>query len=438
MMNKTIALWLVLFASAKGWAQAAKDSFAAPATLAQCIQYAIRHQPAIDQALIDERITDYNIRNRLADWYPQIAFAYSLQHNFQRSTGFFNGIPTPVGVFNTSVGQLGLSQNIFNRDLLLANRTQGDVRLQARQTTSTRKIDVHVNVSKAFYDLLTTQQQIKVADENIARLQKSLSDAFYRYQTGIADKTDYKRAQISLNNTVAARQANVAALSAKTETLKSLMGYPVTAPLNVVYDSLQLEREVAFDTLQLLDITRRIEYQQLAVQSRLQEANVSYQRDSFLPTVSANVGYNFNYFNNNFGKLYSSNYPNSFIGLTAGIPIFQGGKRKTNVRIAELQVDRTALDAVAFANTANSQYATAVSGYKGALDNYLASKANVALAQEVYDVINLQYKAGIKTYLEVITAEADLRTAQINYFNALYQVLVNKLDAQRALGQIVY
>lgn len=435
---KKFILLLLLGLGLKSYGQAVRDSFAAPATLEQCIQYAIRHQPAVEQALIDERITDYNIRNRLADWYPQIGFNYSLQHNFQRSTSFFNGVPTPVGVFNSSVGQLGLSQNIFNRDLLLANRTQGDVRLQARQTTSVRKIDVHVNVSKAFYDLLTTQQQIKVADENIGRLQKSLSDAYYRYQSGVTDKTDYKRAQISLNNTTATRQANVAALSAKTEYLKSLMGYPVTAPLAVVYDSLKLEREVSFDTLQGLDITRRVEYQQLSVQSRLQLANVVYQRNSFLPTVSANLGYNFNYFSNNFGKLYGANYPNSFIGLSAGIPIFQGGKRKTAVRIAELQVDRTGLDIINFANTANSQYATALSGYKGALDNYLASKANVALAQEVYDVIQLQYKAGIKTYLEVITSETDLRTAQINYFNALYQVLVNKLDAQRALGQIVY
>ena len=437
-MNKTVVLLFALFTGAGGFAQEARDSFAAPATLAQCIQYAVRHQPVIDQSLIDERITDYNIRNRLADWFPQIGFNYGLQHNFQRSTSFFNGIATPVGVFNTSVGQLAVSQNIFNRDLLLANRTQGDVRLQARQTTSTRKIDVHVNVSKAFYDLLTTQQQIKVADENIGRLQKSLSDAFYRYQAGVVDKTDYKRAQISLNNTTAQRQANVAALSAKTEYLKSLMGYPVTAPLRVVYDSLQLEREVSFDTLQGLDVTRRIEYQQLSVQSRLQQANVTYQRNSFLPTVAATGGYNFNYFSNNIGKLYGANYPNSFIGLTAGIPIFQGGKRKNNVRIAELQVDRTGLDIINFTNTANSQYATALGGYKGALDNYLASKANVALAQEVYDVINLQYRAGIKTYLEVVTSETDLRTAQINYFNALYQVLVNKLDAQRALGQIVY
>jgi len=56
----------------------------------------------------------------------------------------------------------------------------------------------------------------------------------------------------------------------------------------------------------------------------------------------------------------------------------------------------------------------------------------------VYEVLNLQYKAGVKTYLDVITAETDLRTAKINYYNALYQVLASKIDVQKALGQITY
>jgi outer membrane protein TolC len=170
----------------------------------------------------------------------------------------------------------------------------------------------------------------------------------------------------------------------------------------------------------------------------LQQANVVYQRNSYLPTVSANVIYNLNYLSNSFGKLFGSNYPYSFVGLTAGIPIFQGGKRKANIKAAELEVTRTDLDIRNLENTINTQYFTALSNYKGSLANYRASKANVDLALEVYDVIQLQYKAGVKSYLEVITSEADLRTAQINYFNALYQVLASKVDAERALGLITY
>jgi outer membrane protein len=437
-MMKTLALALFLFPATLLYAQANSDSLLTAATLQQCIQYAIDHQPSVKQSQLQEEIVGYNIRSRLADWYPQIGGNYSVQHNFQRSTSFFNGMATPVGVKNTSTAQVYLDQTIFNRDVLLANRTQNEVRLAAKQSTAAEKIDIIVSVSKAYYDILTTTQQIRVATENIARLQKSLDDAYYRYQSGVTDKTDYKRAQIALNNTKATKQINEAALVAKTENLKNYMGYPVGAPITVVYDSLQMEREVGFDTLQRPDFSKRTEYQQLITQRHLQEANILYQRNSFLPNVSATAVYNLNYLNNNFGKLYGANYPNSFVGLTAGIPIFQGGKRKANVKSAQLTVAQIDLELLNLENAINSQYATALSNYKGSLANYLASKENVSLAQEVYDVINLQYKAGIKTYLEVINAETDLRTSQINYFNALDQVLASKVDAERALGLIRY
>jgi outer membrane protein TolC len=437
-MKKTLAFVSFLIVIQSLHAQANNDSLLADATLQQCIQYALSHQPSVRQAQLQEEVVSYNIRSRLADWYPQVGGQYNLQHNFQPSTSFFNGVATPVGVNNTSLGQLYLDQTLFNRDVLLARRTKGDVQLQAREATAAEKIDITVNVSKAYYDILTTQQQIKVADENIARLQKSLEDAYYRYQSGVTDKTDYKRAQIALNNTKATKQTNEAALVARLENLRNFMGYPVGAPLTVVYDSLQMEKEVGFDTLQRPDFTRRIEYQQLLTQKSLQQANVIYQRNSFLPNVSATAIYNFNYLSNSFGKLYGNNYPNSYVFLTAGIPIFQGGKRTANIKAAKIGVSQVDLELSNLGNVINSQYATALSNYKGSLANYLASKENVALAQEVYDVINLQYKAGIKTYLEVINAETDLRTSQINYFNALNQVLAAKVDAQRALGLIAY
>ncbi|SMB99382.1 hypothetical protein SAMN00120144_0166 [Hymenobacter roseosalivarius DSM 11622] len=50
--------------------------------------------------------------------------------------------------------------------------------------------------------------------------------------------------------------------------------------------------------------------------------------------------------------------------------------------------------------------------------------------------MKLQYDEGIKTYLEVIVAETDLRTSQLNYYNSLFAVLASKLDVERALGTI--
>jgi outer membrane protein TolC len=103
-----------------------------------------------------------------------------------------------------------------------------------------------------------------------------------------------------------------------------------------------------------------------------------------------------------------------------------------------MELQRNELDIAYLKTVVNAAYAQALAVYKSNLTNYLTLKENVALAKEVYDVIQLQYRSGIKTYLEVITSDTDLRTAQINYYNAVYQLLASKIDVQKALGQINY
>ncbi|NIJ54955.1 TolC family protein [Dyadobacter arcticus] len=408
------------------------------ATLPEVVAYAIKNQPVIQQSLIDERITENQIRSKLADWYPQINFNYNLQHNFIVQTSIIAGNPVKLGVSNISAAQFTLSQQIFNKDVLLANKTRNNVQLAASQNTANNKTDLAVNVSKAFYDVLATTQQIDVAGEDIVRLERSLRDAENQYKSGVADKIDFKRATISLNNTKANKKSNEEVLKAKLEYLKYLMGYPIDKSLNISYDTLQMEREISLDTLQIVDLNARIEYQILTTQKKLLEANLQYNKWSYLPNISLNGAYNLNFQNNQFAELYNKNYPNSFGLLTLSLPLYQGGKRKANTRQAELLVKRLDWDIKGLQNNVNSEYASSLANYKGYLTNLLAQKENVDLAREVYDVIQLQYKSGIKTYLEVVTSETDLRLARINYYNALYQVLASKIDVQKALGQLNY
>ena len=408
------------------------------ATLENCIQYALQHNPDIQNAKINEQITEAQIQNKLSDWYPQVNFTYNLQHNIQLPTFIFNGNVSHSGSYNTSGANFSLTQNIFNRDVLLASRTAKDVREAANENTEDNKINLAVSVSKAFYDLILTEQQLKVTNEDIVRINQSLKDAYYQYQAGIVDKTDYKRATIALNNAQAQKKSGEESLKAKKAHLKDLMGYPTTKILDLNYDTTQMENEVLMDTLQTVDYNDRIEIQQLQTQKKLQEYNLQYYKWSFLPDVSAFGNYNLNFLNNQFSKLYSQSYPNSFIGLTLSLPIFQGGKRLQQIKQAQFQITQASNDIRSYENQINSQYQNALATYKSNLYNYYSLKENLSLASEVYDVIQMQYRSGVKAYLDVITAESDLRTAQINYYNALYQVLASKIDVMQSLGNIKY
>lgn len=437
--RKSIGMALVFSGISLGlFAQTESDTLPSTIALNDAVNFALRNQPRLQNALLNESSTEKTIRAKLADWFPQLNFSYLLQHNFEVQPTFFNGQVMRLGVENTSTASFTARQNIFNRDALLASSTKNIVRDMARQTTFATKVDLVADVTKAFYSLLASAQQVKVTEGDIIRLERSLQDANNQYKAGITDKTDYKRATIALNNSKALLAARKEEVLARETLLKYLMGYPTEHPLSVVYDSVALEAEILLDTTVGYSYERRIEFQQLMTQKRLQEANVKYNKWSFIPDVYASGAYNFNFLNNEFGKLYDRALTNSFAAVTVAVPLFQGGKRKYNIDIARIQLNTIENNLTDLKNSINNEYVQAKANYKSNLANYLALKENLQLAQEVYDVIDLQYKNGIKTYLEVINSETDLRNARINFYNALYLVLSSKVDVQKALGTLVY
>ena len=414
------------------------DSTVFQGTLNNCIKYAIQHQPTLRQSLLDESIANQTIKSKLAEWFPQLNFNFNIQHNYLLSTSISQGNPIKIGLYNNSSGMFSLTQTIFNRDVLLAASTAGLVRDQANQITASKKIDIVVNVSKAFYSVLSIQEQNKLLDEDILRLTQSMQDAFNQYKSGVVDKTDYEKATIALNNAQAEKKQNMELLKSGYSALKFVMGYPSKSNLKIESDSLRMVQNIYMDTTQSLNYENRIEYKLIQTQHDLQKANLRYYMWSFLPSVTAYGEYNFNYQNNSLPNLYNKNYPNSYIGLELSLPIFQGGKRLQDIDQAELELERSNYDIINLKNSINNEYELALDAYKSNWYNYVSLKDNLKLASDVYNTVELQYKSGIKTYLDVISAETDLRTTEVNLINAVYQLLSSKLDLQKALGTIQF
>ena len=432
--------WVLLLTTSLSWTARAQetppDSLLETATLENVVQYALEHQPTVQQALIDQEITNQIIKGKLADWYPQINFGLYYNRYFDLQSSVIGGNVIRFGVDNTSAAQFTATQNVFNRDVLLASSTASKVRILSEENITDSKIDVVVNVTKAFYDILATQQQVKVTEESLVRIEQSARDAYERYQSGVSDKTDYKRATILLGNAKATLKTNVELLKVKQEYLKALMGYPREYDITILYDTLQMEQEIALDTLQAFNVVNHIDYKMLFLQGELQDANVRHSQWAFLPTLTLSGIYNLNYQSNNFDELFKTQYPYSYLNATLSLPIFQGGKRTAMIREQKWTRSRIDMALINLENTLSAEYTRALASYKSNLAQYFTQKENVTLAQEVYEIIELQYRSGIRAYLDVTIAETDLQTTRINYFNALYQVLASKIDVQRALGQI--
>jgi outer membrane protein len=416
-------------------AQTSADTSVKVVTLRQCVEFALRNQPVVRQAAIDEAINERDIKISLSAWLPQVSGSGLYDYYFKGSP--ILPVPTTVGnIDNTSTLGLQANQVIYNNDVLQAAKAAKYSRLYYKQNTVSSQINVVSDVSKAFFDVLLSQKQLDILNEDIVRLKRSLKDAYSQYQAGVVDKTDYKQATISLNNSLASHKQTEESIKSKLAYLKQIMGVNPNNELTLSYDSTRYETEAVIDTNQKLDVNNRIEYQLLQTQKSLQNINVSYYKWGFLPSVSATGVYDLYYFSNSFSSLYNKSFPNGYVGLTLAIPIFQGNKRLENLSKARLQVDRADLDIVNSRNTINTEYVQALASYKSSYTNWEFLKQNVSLAKDVYHVVSLQYREGIKTFLDVTVAQSDLRTAELNYYNALFQLLSSKIDLQKALGTL--
>ncbi|WP_214229174.1 TolC family protein [Pedobacter sp. B4-66] len=411
------------------------------ATLQEVIDYALNNRPGVKQSLIDEEIGERDIKSALSGWFPQISANANYNNNLKQQVNALttNGETNYItfGTKQTSGLTLQADQQFLNAGLIQASKASKYYRQQYKQSTENTKINTVVDVSKAYFDILTSGEQLNIINENIARLEKQLKDASAQYEQGLVDKTDFQRAQISLSNSKADKKRTEELLKYKYAYLKEIIGYGTDKDFSLNLKSDSMEQGIVLDTNATQAYENRIEYRLLQTQKQLQRLNTSYNKWSFLPSISGFINYSSNYLNNDFSNLYDKSFPSSVFGLKLSVPIFQGTKRIQELKKSQLQEKRIDLDLLNAKSSINTQYEQAMATYKANLNDWKTAKSNVDISRQVYNTIKLQYDEGIKTYLDLMTSETDLRTAQLNYLNSLYSLLSSKLDVQQALGTII-
>ena len=63
-------------------------------------------------------------------------------------------------------------------------------------------------------------------------------------------------------------------------------------------------------------------------------------------------------------------------------------------------------------------------------------KKNILLAEDVFRFSKLKYEQGLGSNIEMIAAETALKESQTNYFNALFEAIITKIDFDKANGNL--
>ena len=195
----------------------------------------------------------------------------------------------------------------------------------------------------------------------------------------------------------------------------------------------------------------RIEFSTLESQQALAGLDLRNRRAGAYPRLLLTGAYGFNGGARTAGDLFAFNGPDSRngagqrnqnwfgfgnVGLSLSVPVFDGFRRKFQVqqgRIAQQTIEKGFETLRQSIDLQDAQSRATLINALDVLDN---QKANLDLAADVARVTRIKFTAGVGSNLEVVSAETDLRAAQTNYYGAVYDVLVAKVDRDKATGEL--
>jgi outer membrane protein len=215
------------------------------------------------------------------------------------------------------------------------------------------------------------------------------------------------------------------------------MGYSGSEGL-ILTDSLSVADNSEI-SVSKIDVAKRSEYQLLESQQRLNTINVKRLKFGYLPSLVAfgSLGYSGQRSDTKFFTKENNWYPTALIGATLSLNLFDGFQRHYKIQQAKLDFKKGDNNLRNLQLAIELEGASAVVNYNNAISSLQIQKRNLELAQNVYNVSQKKYEQGVGSNLEVINAQASLKESQTNYFNAVYDMLVYKIDYLKATGSLV-
>lgn len=413
----------------------------------QAVDYALANQSTVKTAKLDELIQLAKNKEVAGMALPSVTGTGSYQYNPIVQKQLFNtrNFGSPIDSFvavsfqlkNNLLGELRVTQTLFDPSVLVALQARKTLEILVAQNVTKAEIDVKSTVYKAYYNVLSANKALAILSENITSLEKILGETKEIYKNGMAEKLDVDRLVVQYTNlqTEQTKLRNLVELG--TASLKYQMGMPLKQPITLT-DTLSTEKIVA-DVLDMdkFDYSQRIEYQLLQTQKKANEYDLKRYKMKGWPSLqlfgatgSLRGSDKFDYFQSQAWYGYINT------GLNLSIPIFTGLQRKRQVDQAWLAVKKSE---VAIENTKlgiDLEREQSSSTFRNNVLTLEAQEKNMQLAQDVYHTTQVKYREGVGSSLEMTTAENDLLTAQNNYFTALFNAIVAKIDLLKSYGKL--
>lgn len=444
-------------------------------TLEQCIDYALTNSINVQNAVLDQEIASAKVKETIGLGLPQISGEASVVHNpklsrfFTTYTGTGGFVGDLSGVPGIQVGDViaaknffqlqsnggasvSVNQLIFNGSYLVGLQATAAFKDLAIKTGNRTKEQIIQQVMKAYYGVLINKERIGLFENNIARVDTLLRNTKAQFENGFAESIDVDRIQVTLNNLLAEQNKFLNLNELGLELLKFQMNYPMNQSINVIGDINEVQVDTNLENYKVdWDYKVRPDYQVLETNHKLQELNVKNQYAAFMPTLNAFGSYGYSTQSPNIGGLFKTNsniqdqgglgpdkwYNYSQIGVRLNVPIFSGMQRHYKLQQEKLILQQVDNSFKSLQNSIDLEIKQSSLMFENAIETLKTQRDNMDLANRVGQVTKIKYQQGVGSNIEVIDAENSLRQAQTNYYSAMFDAMVAKIDLDKAYGKLL-
>jgi outer membrane protein TolC len=474
----TITLALLTLPLPKGMAQESNtveklQQQSRPVNLTQAINVALANNIQIKRSLLSVKGADQQVRTAWSGVLPEVTASASYARNIELPVFFFPADPTDpnsplraiqAGDDNNWNGGITVEQNLFSGEVFVGiSSSQIFKAVQAENLRATTQ-DIVTQTRIAYYNVLIAEQQLQLQQESISRLRENVEENRIRQEAGLVDRYTVLQVEVQLSNQEPQLTQAKYAIEKAYRELKLTMGIPVdlsirvkgnlgsfnilsTTAANEVNQSIKkvnsltpysFEREQ-----QLINIAAdlRGDIRVIETQNKLKEQEIKAIRSRYLPTLSTR--YNINY------RAEEPGAPTFFgssdnrvrtqaVTLNLEVPIFQGFRRDANIQTARIEKRDLELQKEFAVLSAKNEIETARENLNEAIETAPAREKALEQSQEGYDRARKRLENGLGAQLDVTEAEFQLRQAELNYAQTVYNYLAAKARYDQAIGMVPF
>ncbi len=417
-------------------------------TLEQCISYGLENQNRIAIAKLDYDESKAKVGETRGMGLPQIdgkmdfVDNISIQNQFLPANAFNPTAPANqveavgFGVQYTNNINLTLNQLIFDGSYLVGLKSAKTYKSMSLKSIKQTEVEVVEQIAKGFYAVLVTAERLSFIGTEYERTETLKREMNLQYEGGFVELIDVKRVTVNLNNLDIESQKLERLQEVNIQLLKFYMGMPQDDNFAINGDLEKDLSKLVYEESQSSVYQNRVDYQLMEVQEELGALNVSFEKSTFYPKLYGFASTGWNTGALTIGDM-TSNYSNyTMIGLQLQVPIFSGLTRKYKLDQAKIQLNKTKYNKELLEQSIDTEVKSASTMYSNNKESLVFYKENMELAEEVYDVTKIKYDEGLASSFELTSTEQDRKQALTNYYVALYDVIVAKIDLLKATGQL--